>query len=193
MEIITHKINSIKLLKKIPKKYGVEVDLRTNGSKIILNHEPSSGGDTFKNYLENYNHGTLILNIKEAGIEEEVLSLVIKNKIKSYFLLDVEMPFLFDIAKKRKRKIAVRFSEFESIETVKNFKKRAEWIWIDTVTKLPIYKQNISIIKKFKSCIVCPERWGRKKDIKKYKKKLDQLNFIPDAVMTSFSCIKLWE
>ena len=54
MEIITHKINSIKLLKKIPKKYGVEVDLRTNGSKIILNHEPSSGGDTFKNYLENY-------------------------------------------------------------------------------------------------------------------------------------------
>ena len=53
MEIITHRINSIKLLKEIPKKYGVEIDLRTNGSKIILNHEPISKGDTFKNYLEN--------------------------------------------------------------------------------------------------------------------------------------------
>ena len=90
MEIITHRINSIKLLRKIPEKYGVEIDLRTNGSKIILNHESSSRGDTFKNYLENYRHGTLILNIKEAGIEEEVEKMLAKNKIKSYFLLDVD-------------------------------------------------------------------------------------------------------
>ena len=193
MEIITHRINSIKLLRKIPEKYGVEIDLRTNGSKIILNHESSSRGDTFKNYLENYRHGTLILNIKEAGIEEEVEKMLAKNKIKSYFLLDVEMPFLFSATKKKKRKLAVRFSEYESIETVKNFINRTEWIWVDTVTKLPINKKNINIIKKFKSCIVCPERWLRKKDIKNYKKRFIQLNFIPDAVMTSFSCIKLWE
>jgi hypothetical protein len=193
MEIITHRINSIKLLRKIPEKYGVEIDLRTNGSKIILNHESSSRGDTFKNYLENYRHGTLILNIKEAGIEEEVEKMLAKNKIKSYFLLDVEMPFLFSATKKKKRKLAVRFSEYESIETVKNFINRTEWIWVDTVTKLPINKKNIPIIKKFKSCIVCPERWLRKKDIKNYKKRFIQLNFIPDAVMTSFSCIKLWE
>jgi hypothetical protein len=171
----------------------VEIDLRTNGSKIILNHESSSRGDTFKNYLENYRHGTLILNIKEAGIEEEVEKMLAKNKIKSYFLLDVEMPFLFSATKKKKRKLAVRFSEYESIETVKNFINRTEWIWVDTVTKLPINKKNIPIIKKFKSCIVCPERWLRKKDIKNYKKRFIQLNFIPDAVMTSFSCIKLWE
>ena len=193
MEIITHRINSIKLLRKIPEKYGVEIDLRTNGSKIILNHESSSRGDTFKNYLENYRHGTLILNIKEAGIEEEVEKMLAKNKIKSYFLLDVEMPFLFSATKKKKRKLAVRFSEYESIETVKNFINRTEWIWVDTVTKLPIVKKNISIIKKFKSCIVCPERLNTKKDIKKYKKKFNQLNFTPDAVMTSVSCIKLWE
>ena len=62
MEIIAHKINSIKSLKKLPKKYGSEVDLRTFGSKIILSHDPYLKGDKFEDYLENYNHGTLILN-----------------------------------------------------------------------------------------------------------------------------------
>ena len=42
-----------------------------------------------EDYLDEYRHGTLILNIKEAGIEDEVLSLVRQRpQIKSYFLLD---------------------------------------------------------------------------------------------------------
>ena len=71
MEIIAHKINSIKSLKKLPKKYGSEVDLRTFGSKIVLSHDPYIKGDKLEDYLENYNHGTLILNIKESVIEKE--------------------------------------------------------------------------------------------------------------------------
>ena len=39
--------------------------------------------------------GTLILNIKESGIEQNVLKLVKRYKIKSYFLLDVEFPYIF--------------------------------------------------------------------------------------------------
>ena len=64
MEIIAHKINSIKSLRKLPSKYGSEVDLRTFGSRIVLSHDPYKKGDRFEDYLENYNHGTLILNIK---------------------------------------------------------------------------------------------------------------------------------
>ena len=71
MEFIIHRVNKIKDLKSLPKKFGVEIDIRTKGSKLILNHEPFNKGDILENYLENYGHKTLVLNLKEAGIEKE--------------------------------------------------------------------------------------------------------------------------
>jgi len=192
MELIIHRINTLKKLKKIPLKYGVEVDLRSQNSKIILSHNLNKGRDKFSNYLENYKHGTLILNIKESGIEAEVIKMVKSYPVKSYFLLDVEMPYIFTSYKKNK-KIAVRFSQYENINLAKKFINKLDWLWIDTVTKLPINKKNISIISRFKSCLVCPERWGRIKDIKKYKNFMKKINFYPTAVMTNEKCIKLWE
>ena len=99
MEIIIHRINSIKKLKKIPNNFGIEIDLRTYKSKIILNHEPFKDGDTLENFLRYYNHGTLVLNIKDNGIEDKVIKQVMKAKIKS-FLLDVEFPYIFKSIKK---------------------------------------------------------------------------------------------
>ena len=92
MEIIVHRINKIEDLVNLSPKYGVEVDVRSQGSKLILNHEPYTNGCNFNDYIENYKHGTLVLNIKEAGIEEDVLKIVKSFSIKSFFLLDVEMP-----------------------------------------------------------------------------------------------------
>jgi hypothetical protein len=192
MEIIVHRINTLKELKKIPLKYGVEIDIRTNGSKIILNHNPYKGGDSFEDYVENYKHGTLILNIKESGIEEDVLKIVKSASIKSFFFLDVEMPYIFSSLKKN-NDIAIRFSEYESIETVKIFKNNFKWIFVDTITKLPINVKNISIISKFKSCLVCPERWGRKNDILKYKRFFKKIEYNPTAVMTNRKFAKLWD
>ena len=193
MEIIIHRVNKIKDLKKLPKNFGVEIDIRTSGSKLILNHDPFIKGDLFENYLEHYNHKTLVLNLKEAGIEENILNLVKKYSIKSYFLLDVEMPYMYSATKKGEKNIAVRYSEYEDIFLSKYFVKKLNWVWIDTATKLPVNKENIKILSKFKSCLVCPERWGRASDIKKYKKKLVQLNYIPTAVMTSLNYVKYWE
>ena len=84
------------------------------------------------------------------------------------------------------------FSEYEDISNVKYFKNKVNWIWIDTTTKLPITSKNIPIISKFKSCLVCPERWGRKNDILKYKKILKRIKFKPNAVMTSYKTANLW-
>tara|TARA_B100001057_G_scaffold497213_1_gene600754 strand:- start:757 stop:1341 length:585 start_codon:yes stop_codon:yes gene_type:complete len=192
MEIIIHRINSIKKLKKIPNNFGVEIDLRVYKSKIILNHEPFKPGDTLDDFLKHYKHGTLILNIKEDGIENEVIKKVKKAKVKSYFLLDVEFPYIFKCLKNRQKNIALRFSENETIETAKLLKNKFKWLWIDTVTKLPLNKKNIRIIKNFKSCLVCPERWGRPNQINDYKKKMKLLNFLPDAVMTSLKHSKKW-
>lgn len=192
MEFIIHRVNKIKDLKSLPKKFGNEVDIRTMGSKLILNHEPFNKGDILENYLENYEHKTLVLNLKEAGIEKEVLKLVKTHLIKSFFLLDVEMPYMYSATKKGQKNIAVRFSEYESLDLAKYFQGKLDWVWIDTVTKLPINLNNAKILSKFKSCIVCPERWGRKKDIKRYKKKLFKLEFKPTSIMTSLDCVDEW-
>ena len=193
MELIIHRINKINDLKNIPKKFGTEIDIRTKGSKLILNHEPYEKGDKLEDYLEKYNNKTLVLNLKESGIEKDVLKLVNDHKINSYFLLDVEMPYLYSASKKNEKNIAVRFSEYENINLAEFFVNKVDWIWIDTVTKLPLNNSNIKTIKKFKSCLVCPERWGRKKDINNYKKKMKKLKFTPSAIMTDLTSAKIWQ
>ena len=170
MEFIIHRVNKIKELKGIEFKYGVEIDIRAWSSELILNHEPFTSGERLEDYLDEYKHGTLVLNIKEAGIENEVLKLVRERpNIKSYYLLDVEFPYLYNSSRKGEKSIAIRFSEDESIETVKKYVNKVEWVWIDTNTILPINKNNYQILKLFKTCLVCPERWGRKEDISTYK------------------------
>ncbi len=101
-EFIIHRINTISQLKNLDKKFGVEIDIRSFKSKLILNHEPYSKGDFLDDYLENYKNKTLILNIKESGIEDDVLKSIKKFNIKSFFLLDIEFPYIFKLIKKKK-------------------------------------------------------------------------------------------
>ena len=192
MEIVIHRINKIKELKNIPQKYGCEIDIRTNSSKLILNHDPFIGGESFIDYLDEYKHGLLILNIKETGIEQVVLKEVRKRKIVNFFLLDVEFPYLYRASREGERAIAVRFSEDESIEMANNYKNKVDWVWIDTNTKLPLDSKIIAQLNGLKTCLVCPERWGRPNDIINYRKQMESYNFELDAVMTSMKCVKDW-
>ena len=65
MEIIVHRINNIKQLKKIPINFGIEIDIRSHKSKLILNHEPYKSGDSLDSFLKNYNR------FKQLKIQEE--------------------------------------------------------------------------------------------------------------------------
>ena len=73
---------------------------------------------------------------------------------------------------------------FEEIEDI---------IGIDTFNKLPIEKQNLEIIKKFKSCLVSPSRWGRINEIDKVIKELKDIEYFPDYTMVDYDEIKIWE
>ena len=104
MEIILHRRNSIQSLKKTPITYGVEVDIRSKGEELILNHDPFQVGERFSEWIRNYKHGTLILNVKEEGLEEKILKYVNLHKIKSYFFLDQSFPFLIKTSSNCKSK-----------------------------------------------------------------------------------------
>ena len=193
VEIIIHRVNTIKGLKQVHPQFGTEIDIRALGSKLILNHEPFLSGEKFENYIDEYQHGTLILNIKEAGIEDEVLRLVrLRPQIKTYFLLDIEFPYLYRASRQGERSIAIRFSEDESIDLAKKYSEKIDWVWIDTNTQLPIDRSTVPILNMFKKCLVCPERWGRPSDIREYKNLMNSLDFEIDAVMTCKKYIELW-
>ena len=175
MEIVAHRINLINKLLEVPMKYGCEIDIRTQDSKLILNHEPYLWGDNLIDYLDNYKHGLLVLIIKEAGIENDVLKLVRERNIPSFFLLDVEFPYLYRASRMGERAIAVRFSEDEPIELVNTYRKLVDWVWVDTNTKLPLDAKNIIVLSSLQTCLVCPERWGRPNDIIPYRQSMKSL------------------
>ena len=190
--LIVHRVNSIEILNSIDRALGCEIDIRTDGSKLILNHNPFKKGDNLVDYLDEYHHGTLVLNIKETGIESIVLEEVQKRNIKSYFLLDVEMPYLIKAFIKNEKKLAVRFSEYEPIENVVVFKNKFNWIWVDSITKVPITDKNFQTINKFNVCVVCPSLWKRSEDINNEKYKLSKYNFDNLKIITKHKYIDVW-
>ena len=194
MEYIAHRINTIKLLKSVPTNYGVEVDIRDYEDRIILQHDPFEDGEDFEKYLREYNHGTIILNIKSERIEYKVLELIKKYKIKNYFFLDSSFPMIFNLCKDGEQNIALRYSEFEGFDTIINMQKKIKWVWVDCFTEIPI---NNDIFKKFKSiglklCFVSPELQNQEYKIQSYKEylKINQIHF--DAICTKQKNIELW-
>jgi len=198
---IIHRINTIEELKKIPREYGVEVDIRGYGKDLLLSHEPINKAekyDTLSKYLNNFNHAFIVLNLKEAGYEEKIIKIMKGKRIEKYFLLDCEFPFIYKATRKDNfRKIAARYSEAEPIEfieaQIKNGKPLLDWVWIDTNTRLPLNKKIVKKLKPFKTCLVCPERWGRPEDISSYRSLIKNFNFNLDAVMTSKEYVGEWE
>jgi hypothetical protein len=181
---IAHRINTIEQLKQTPGEYGVEMDLRPFGDKIIIHHDAFKEGEDFEEWLKYYQHALLILNTKAEGMEDRILELMEKHKIENYFFLDLSLPFLIKYMKKGVKKIAVRFSEYEPIDFVMGFAGKLDWVWIDCFNDLPLDLATYNLLKEhFKLCIVSPELQGY--DISRIDEfKLKLANMDIDAVCT---------
>ena len=158
MLYIKHRINTINDLKSVPQNMGIEVDIRYEGNKLILHHDPFVSGEDFEAFLQEYKHAFIILNIKSEGIEEKTLQLINKHNIKEYFLLDITFPQVVKLSKAGNKNIAIRFSEYEPIEQALRLKGLVNWVWIDCFNDLPLNEKTYLGLKKyFKICIVSPE------------------------------------
>ena len=192
---ISHRVNTIEALKKTPSDMGVEIDIRSNGEDLILHHEPFEVGILFKDWLEYFSHKTIILNVKEEGLELKVLELMKINNIKDFFFLDQSFPFLMKTALFGESRCAVRVSEFEDIQTALSLSNMVDWIWVDCFTRFPLTANDATklIDSGFKLCIVSPELQGRTDaaHIIKYKNKIKLLGISGDAVCTKHA--DLWD
>ena len=192
MEFISHRVNTIKELSRLPDDHGAEIDLRDYGENIVIQHDPFVSGEDFEKYLRQYDHGTMILNIKSERIEYNVLKLLKKYKINKYFFLDCSFPMINSLSNSGEKNIALRFSEFEGIDTIINMKNKVNWIWVDCFSKFPLSIDNFYLLKSmgYKLCLVSPELQGHSKNIQD--KLIEKMKLIPfDAICTKNS--KKWK
>lgn len=195
MEYIAHRINTVSELQKLPTEFGVELDLRdAPDGTVHIAHDPFAQGEDFETYLRNYRHGTMILNIKSERIEFKILQLLKKYAVSNYFFLDSSFPMIYSLVKSGEPKVALRYSEFEGIDTLQTMQGQADWIWVDCFTKLPIDHDLFLKFKKmgYRLCLVSPELQGRDTDIEKYKAYMAEEEIKFDAICTKHYNISRW-
>lgn len=194
MEFISHRVNKVEELKSLPLEYGVELDLRDEAGEIIISHDPFVLGERFEDYLKEYHHGTMILNVKSERIEHKILEMIKNADVKSYFFLDSSFPMIYLLSKQGESNVALRFSEFEGMDTIRNMAGKVQWVWVDCFSKFPLTQALYQEMKAlgYKLCMVSPELQGRDEDIEHYKAicLVEAIEF--DAICTKTYNIPRW-
>lgn len=196
MEYIAHRINTRAELEKLPREYGVELDLRDDlTGRIYIQHNPFEPGEDFEEYLKAYHHGTMILNVKSERIELKILEMLPEYDVRSYFFLDSSFPMIWLLSGMGEKNTALRVSEAEGLDTARNMAGKCGWIWVDCFTRLPITKAEERELHGlgYRLCLVSPELQGREKDIRAYREQITREDIRFDAVCTKSYNIDLWK
>ncbi len=196
MEFIAHRINTLQLLSTVPLEFGVEIDLRDDLSgRIYMEHDPFVPGEDFEEYIKNYNHGTVILNVKSERIEHKVIDIMKKYGLNNYFFLDCSFPMIKLLTDLGETNIALRYSEYEGIYTIEKLKNKVKWVWVDCFSDFPLDYTTYSFIKKlgYLTCFVSPELQGQPEKIELYARIINSENIRFDAICCKISNISKWQ
>jgi hypothetical protein len=190
MIIIQHRVNQIDLLQRTPKHLGVEVDVRSNQEELYLAHDPFAEGPSLTEFLDQFDHSFIVLNVKEEGLEDRCVELLRSKGIGNYFFLDQSMPFLIRRGLVGRTDGACRLSEYESLDTVTNLSPFCNWVWVDSFSSGGVSFETLTHLRSLglKICLVSPELHGahRQGEILSLVSLTQQLKFQIDAVCTKF-------
>jgi hypothetical protein len=188
MKLISHRRNTLAQLRETPTDLGVEVDIRSFGDRLVIHHDPFVEGNSFDEWIAEYRHGTLILNVKEEGLEARLIEIMDRRGITDWFFLDQSFPFLVKWSRLGERRCAVRVSEFETVDTALTLAGKVDWAWIDCFTRFPLSAQDGRRLADagFRLCIVSPELQGRdaETEIPQMAALMRERGIRPDAVCT---------
>lgn len=186
MLLIDHRVNTSEHLARVPKDCGVEIDIRDYDGELRLVHDPFLGGESLQAWAKGYQHALCIFNVKCDGLEDGIIEIAEQQGIQDYFFLDCANPTLVKLARRGEKRLALRYSEFEPIESCLALAGKADWVWIDCFTRLPLTRSSYERLKKdFKLCLVSPElqKHGRGA-IAQYRQQLKDIGAELDAVCT---------
>ncbi len=195
MQFIAHRINTLAQLEDIPPQFGVELDLRDFGTELILEHDPLKGGESFEDYLKSYRHNTMIVNVKSERVELKALELLKAHGIANFFFLDSSFPMIINLSRQGETRSAIRYSEFEGMDTVFAVKDRVQWIWVDCFSFLPLKRTSYQKLRStgLKLCLVSPELQGRPDDIPVYAQQMLREDIEFNAICTKVYNIAKWQ
>jgi hypothetical protein len=196
---IAHRINS--LTQETSKQLftevdGIEFDVRSVEDKILVVHDPFEEGQEFSEFVTYLDPSKFyIVNVKCEGIEEHCISAMDSVGCHNFFLLDCSVSAIMRLGAKGEKRMACRFSEVESKETVLAMAKFVNWVWIDVFTKLPLTQ---TIAKEFqehnlKLCLVSPELQKQQEKLEIYKKQLLRDNIVLDAICAKGYNLASWK
>ena len=159
---IIHRVNEIEKLLNLDQGYGVEIDLHAFGERLVVNHDAFQDGPNFSTWLKSCRNRFVIFNIKEEGIENRVIGMALENGVEDFFLLDLSFPALVKMIHNGEKRLAIRVSEYESIENALCFTKKIDWVWLDCFEGFPLNVKDFNLLKGagFKICLVSPELHG---------------------------------
>lgn len=196
MQFISHRVNFLdakQSLEIFSSCDGIEFDIRDQGNIIVVQHDPFKDGQDFSEFLKYCPADKLyIVNVKAEGIEEDAIAMLEAAGIRNFFLLDCSIPSIMRLNKAGETRIAVRFSEVESAESVFFFAQKAkvQWVWVDCFTSLGALSPFVAAAFQtfgLKICLVSPDLQGRPEEVEAYAEGLKQQGISVDAV-----CAKSW-
>lgn len=156
--IYKHRINTLAALAEVPPTMGIEFDLRSDGQRVIVTHDPFTDGPTIEEFFPHIGKRPCIFNVKCEGIEARIAELAKANGIENYFMLDLSVPAAVKLTRIQETRMAVRYSEIEPIESVMAWKGKASWVWVDCFNSFPGDAASwAELSKHFKLCLVSPE------------------------------------
>ena len=174
---------------------GIEFDIRDTGGEIVVQHDPFLGGQLFTDFLKFCpSNKFYIVNVKSEGIERRAIADLEAHGIKRFFLLDCSIPMMVRLGKMGERRLAVRFSEYESQATVEAMASFVSWVWVDVFTQLPLTSLVETFIRNrgLKLCLVSPELQGQQEKVAEYKTLLAKRGLTIDAVCSKLYNRSLW-
>ena len=174
---------------------GIEFDIRDTGGDIVVQHDPFLGGQLFTDFLKFCpSNKFYIVNVKSEGIERRAIADLEAHGIMQFFLLDCSIPMMVRLGKEGERRLAVRFSEYESLATVGVMASFVSWVWVDVFTQLPLTNAIETSIRNhgLKLCLVSPELQGQQDKIVDYKTLLAKRGVTIDAVCSKLYNRGLW-
>lgn len=158
-----HRINDPRALQGVPLEHGVEIDLRSDGADLVVEHDPFTRGPRFEEWLDSYRHAFIVLNVKEEGLEERVTAALERRGVRDWAFLDQSFPFLIRSLKRGETRTMVRLSEFEPAGIALGLYPRPDWVWVDSFTGSWPDPADLAAIAErgYRFMVVSPELQGR--------------------------------
>jgi hypothetical protein len=186
--LVAHRRNTPDELAATATDLGVEMDVRSNGARLVVAHDAFGDGPDLRDWLAAYAHAFVVVNLKEEGLEDRVADLLAEHGVQQWTYLDQSFPFLVRTLRKGETRCAVRVSEYESVRTALALPVRPDWVWLDSFTGGWPTAEDLAALQHagFRIMVVSPELQSREPagEIDLISALFVEAGRVPDAVCT---------